>query len=362
LEVPLELVEGETLMRPGSLRSSSGRPYVTYTPFAQAFRQQLELSAPEPCPRNVRAIAIPKSLESARIPDLEDLGLTPNPRVQVGGRRAALLRLSKFIEQKLADYPSARDVMARAATSHLSADLKFGTLSPREILHAVRDSRWSKQSDESGAPPARKFENELFWREFSHSTLWDFPDLLESPHKKEFCQVPWRDDPTELSAFKEGRTGYPIVDAAARQLLEEGYVENRARMIAASFLSKHLMLPYFQGEAHYLKYLVDGDWAQNNFGWQWSAGCGVGAQPYFRMMNPMTQARKFDPDGDYVRRYVPELSDLPTSALFEPWETPPLELARSGVLLGKTYPRPIVCHKKARQRYLATMKKALGSG
>ena len=209
-----------------------------------------------------------------------------------------------------------------------------------------------------GGQPAGRFAylNELIWREFSHSTLWDQPDLLQTPFRPAWAAFPWKSDDAAWTAWVEGKTGYPIVDAACRQLLASGFVHNRARMISASFLTKHLMIDYQRGADHYLKWLTDGDWAQNIAGWQWSAGCGVDAQPYFRVFNPMSQGKKFDPNGDYVRKWVPELRDLPAKHIHEPWNAPPLILASHGITLGTTYPLPIVDHATARKRFLAEAK------
>jgi deoxyribodipyrimidine photo-lyase len=185
--------------------------------------------------------------------------------------------------------------------------------------------------------------------------LFDRPELLTRPFRPLFRGFRWRNRDSCWTAWTTGTTGYPIVDAAARQLLGEGFVHNRARMIAASFLTKHLLIDYRRGEAHYMRYLTDGDWANNNAGWQWAAGCGADAQPYFRVFNPVTQGRKFDPTGGYVRRWVPELSRLPDRYLHEPWTAPPEVLARAGVQLGRTYPAPIVDHRTARERFLAAV-------
>jgi deoxyribodipyrimidine photo-lyase len=238
-------------------------------------------------------------------------------------------------------------------TSRLSADLKFGTLSARQVWHRV-----SREVED--ARSQRAFLNELVWREFAHSTLWDRPELLAEPFQAKWRGFPWRDDEPGWRAWVEGKTGYPVVDAAARQLLAEGFVHNRARMIAASFLTKHLLLDFRRGEAHYMAHLTDGDWAQNDAGWQWSAGCGCDAQPYFRIFNPVSQGETFDPEGDYVRRWVPELARLPAKFIHEPWGAPREILEASGVRLGATYPHPVVDHKLARERFLATAKAHLG--
>jgi deoxyribodipyrimidine photo-lyase len=231
-------------------------------------------------------------------------------------------------------------------TSRLSADLKFGTLCVRSVWSAVEGLR------RQAPAAADAYTNELIWREFTHATLWDRPQLLERPFRSDFEGFPWRDDEAGWQAWVNGTTGYPVVDAAARQLKGEGFVHNRARMIAASFLTKHQLMHYQRGEAHYMKFLTDGDWAQNNAGWQWSAGCGTDAQPYFRVFNPTLQGEKFDPAGDYVRRWVPELAGLPAKLIHRPHEASAQALAAAGVKLGKTYPEPIVDHAMARDRFL----------
>ena len=204
----------------------------------------------------------------------------------------------------------------------------------------------------SGGAGVGSFLNELVWREFAHHTLWDRPELLERPFRPAFEGFPWRSDARSWRAWAAGRTGYPVVDAAARQLLGEGFVHNRARMISASFLAKHLLVDFRRGEAHYLRHLADADVASNDLGWQWSAGCGCDAQPWFRVFNPVAQGERFDPEGAYVRRWVPELSRLPARWVHRPWEAPPDALAAAGVRLGVDYPRPIVDHALARARFL----------
>jgi len=341
LHVPFELHEGETLHPVGTLRSSSGSPYETYTPFANALQKHLRVGAPLPVPKALRALY--HDVPSERLPTLGDLGIQENRRLIRGGERAARERLSAFSKQGLADYALVRDRLDQAGTSRISADLKFGTLSPRTVYRAAVAT---------GGPGAERFIAELLWREFTHSTLYDRPELLEHAFRPSYDRGPWLDGGPAASAWKSGHTGIPIVDAAARQLLEEGFVHNRARMIAASFLTKHLRQHYRVGEKHYLRHLVDGDWAQNNFGWQWSAGCGVGAQPYFRVMNPVAQAEKFDPEGTYVRSWLPELCRLEAKDIHQPWLAPPVALEAAGVRLGDTYPFPIVELKAARDHYL----------
>jgi len=346
--VAFRLYEGETLLPPGSVRNGQGGMFRVFTPFARACGAKLDLEPALAAPRSLPPVPGDIRAETVPIPSLPALGLAPNPRLQEGGERAAHQRLKVFLEAALPDYGVDRDHMDRPGTSRLSADLKFGTLSVRALWQAVA----AAGAGESG----RRYLNELLWREFSHHLLWEWPGLLERPFRPAFEGFPWREDEADWEAWTEGRTGYPVVDAAARQLRAEGFVHNRARMVAASFLTKHLLLDYRRGEAHYLRWLTDGDWAANNAGWQWCAGCGCDAQPWFRIFNPVTQGRRFDPDGAYVRRWVPELADCPTAFIQEPWKAP------QAVRLRFDYPEPIVDHAFARERFLSTAKGHLGPG
>lgn len=342
----LELYEGETLLPPGTLRTQSGAPYAVFSQFARAFRLTARVRQPVAAPRVLPPLPSDVVAPRVVIPSCKDLGIAHNPAVLEGGERAARERLKKFLSERAAGYATERDRMDLDGTSRLSADLKFGTLSVRSL--------WTSALAEYGQHPqsTQGFLNELIWRELAHSTLWDRPELLSQPFRHEFADFPWRSDEEAWRAWALGHTGYPLVDAAARQLLGEGFVHNRARMVAASFLTKHLLIDYRRGEQHYLKYLTDGDWANNNLGWQWSAGCGVDAQPYFRVFNPVTQGERFDPEGNYVRRWVPELAALPAPFIHRPWLAPPDVLQRANVQLGSTYPRPIVEHRFARERFL----------
>ena len=352
--------EGETIHPPGTVRNLQGRPYGVFTPFSKAWRRdvsQLEsVDAPERLP------AVPSDILAFThpLPTIDEaIGSSPpNPLVLQAGSRAAAERLSRFIVTSATEYKDQRDRLDLKGTSRLSADLRFGTMSPRRVWRTVLDA----------VPPGAgrtSFENELIWREFAYSTLHDFPTIARDDYQADFAGFPWREDEVGFQAWADGRTGYPVVDAAARQLRGEGYVHNRARMIAASFLTKDLLVDWRRGEAWYRHWLTDGDLAQNVAGWQWTAGCGCDPQPYFRIFNPVTQAEKFDPDGAYVRQWVPELARVPAPLIHAPWTADAGSLRRWGVVLGETYPRPIVDHALARDRFLAVasshLKRAPGS-
>lgn len=349
-----ELFEGETLLPPGQLRTGAGTPYAVFSQFARQFRNAESITAPLAPPRSLPPLPMNLQVTEVAIPTCADLGIERNSALLEGGESAAKTRLARFVDNAAAEYADKRDRMDLAGTSRLSADLKFGVISPRQVWTAV-----SKKL--SGTLGAQAFLNELVWREFTHSTLWDRPELLKEPFRPGFVGFPWAADTNGWDAWVRGTTGYPIVDAASRQLLGEGFVHNRARMVSASFLCKHLLIDYRRGEAHYMKYLTDGDIAQNNAGWQWSAGCGCDAQPYFRIFNPVTQGTKFDPNGDYVRRWVPELSNMPARYIHSPWTAPEAVLTSAGIRLGHTYPRPIVDHSFARERFLAVASQHLQS-
>lgn len=345
--VAFRLFEGETLLPPGSMRNGQGGMFRVFTPFARACGARLDLEPALVVPRTLPPLPVGLDGETVPVPSLEDLGLVPNPRLLPGGEAAASLRLKAFLDGPLADYGTDRDRMDRPGTSRLSADLKFGTLSVRSVWKAAASG---------GGDSVGRYLNELLWREFSHHLLWEWPELLERPFRAAFADFPWHGDEAAWEAWTEGRTGYPVVDAAARQLRAEGFVHNRARMVAASFLTKHLLMDYRRGEAHYLRWLTDGDWAANNAGWQWSAGCGCDAQPWFRIFNPTSQGLKFDPEGAYVKRWVPELADCPGAFIHEPWKAP------KALRVRLDYPEPIVDHAFARARFLAVAKGHLGQG
>lgn len=348
LHVPFDLYEGETLAAPGQVMTGAGKPFSVFSPFARAFAKAVTVEAPIRAPRALS----PVTLASEALPTLEEIGVTENPGLVPGGEHAARKRLDRFFRGPAEAYDEGRNLMAEDGTSRLSQDLKFGTLSIRTVWHRTMEFE---------RPKARRvFANELVWREFAYHVLHHQPRVLEEPFRPAWQGFPWRRDEAGWDAWATGTTGYPVVDASARQLRATGFVHNRARMISASFLTKHLLLDFRRGEAHYLHWLTDGDWASNDLGWQWSAGCGVDAQPWFRVFNPVLQGEKFDAEGTYVRRWVPELARMPKRWIHRPWAAPPAELERAGVVLGKTYPRPIVDHDFARQRFLAAAKGHLG--
>lgn len=312
--LPVRLVVHETtlLFHPDRIRTQADTPYGVYTPFARACKALLPLLAPPlPAPEHIPGPPPPPS------DALADWGLPPSrPDWASGlratwtpGERGAMARLLAFRADGLPEYAGQRDLPAVDGTSRLSPHLAWGEISPRQILHAV-------------GPTAEKFTSEVLWREFAAHLLWHQQDLPNAPLRAEFATMPWRDDPAGLAAWQQGRTGIPLVDAGMRQLWQTGWMHNRVRMVAASFLVKHLLIPWQAGEAWFWDTLVDADLAQNAASWQWVAGCGADAAPYFRIFNPALQGAKFDPRGDYIRRYVPELAQVPDRFIHAPWDAP----------------------------------------
>jgi deoxyribodipyrimidine photo-lyase len=337
----MTLLEGETLFPPGSIRNGSDQMFRVFTPFSKVCWSR-GIHNKESTPTSLPPIPSDIKIHSISIPSLTQLKIERNPHIQKGGSSEGKKILHAFLSGPVSSYSSMRDRMDHRGTSRLSAHIKFGTLSIRSI--------WQKTILSGLTDDTRKFLNELLWREFSHHMLWEWPELLSTPFRQDFRDFPYLNNQEDWRAWLEGKTGYPIVDAAARELLTTGYVHNRARMISASFLTKHLLIDYRRGEEHFMKYLTDGDWAQNNAGWQWSAGCGCDAQPWFRIFNPITQALKFDPSGEYVRKYVPELSEVSNEWIHTPW------LAPKDLRSQWRYPNPIIGLDEGRQRFLAAAK------
>ncbi|HSO46367.1 MAG TPA: deoxyribodipyrimidine photo-lyase [Rhizobiaceae bacterium] len=336
------------LHEPSLLKTGDGGPYRVYSPFWRAFERQGEPRRPLPAP--VQLNGFTATADSLR---LEDLGLLPMKPDWAGGLRetwqagedAGLERLADFVANGLPGYADGRDFPARENFSRLSPFLRFGMISPYQAWHAAG-------TGSASAHDVEKFRKELGWREFSWHLLHHYPDLHWRNFNDRFDRFPWLVSSPAIDAWKEGRTGYPIVDAGMRELWRTGFMHNRVRMIAASFLIKHLMVDWRVGEEWFWDTLVDGDLANNSASWQWVAGCGADAAPYFRIFNPILQGEKFDPKGDYVRRWVPEIAGLPNSFLHKPWEATKDALVKAGITLGQTYPKPVVDHSSARDRAL----------
>ena len=343
---------GRLLHEPARLETTSGGPYKVYTPFWRAIEGRQDPREPLPAPGRLPA---PRSFpESER---LEDWGLLPREpdwsggiaRTWTPGEAAALDRLARFVEDGLKGYGRRRDDPADPeGTSGLSPHLALGEISPYQVWHATRNL-----PDDIARQDRTTFRKEIVWREFCHHLLYHFPQMRQENYNSRFDGFDWTVDRAALKAWQQGRTGYPIVDAGMRQLWQTGWMHNRVRMVVASFLTKHLLLDWREGEAWFWDTLVDADPASNAANWQWVAGSGADAAPYFRIFNPILQGEKFDPRGDYVRRFVPELAKLPAKHIHKPWAAPQKVLEEAGIELGKSYPEPIVEHKSARQRALA---------
>lgn len=339
---------GYLLHEPETIRNGSGEPYKVYTPFSRACFAKGE-------PRLPATAAKPVIWQgNVNSEDLQDWNLVPkHPDWSKGfepgwqpGEEGARTGLSSFIEDGLAHYAEGRDRPDQSITSRLSPHLHWGEISPAQCWATVRGAMAKAQGKLDVA--GEKYLKEILWREFSYSILHHWPNLPEAPFRQEFAAFPWRNDPDALRKWQQGMTGFPIVDAGMRELWATGTMHNRVRMIAASFLTKDLLLPWTEGAKWFWDTLVDADIASNSASWQWVAGCGADAAPYFRIFNPVLQGEKFDPDGAYVRKWVPELHDLPSNVIHRPWEA---QGQHSG-----SYPPPMIDHGFARTRALASLK------
>jgi deoxyribodipyrimidine photo-lyase len=342
---------GFLLHEPESIRTGSGEPYKVYTPFSRAC---FAAGAPKP-PRGQAKFEWWTAQAGDTLDDWKLLPTRPNwamgfEKAWTPGEPGARRRLEDFLRAGLERYADERDRADRASVSRLSPHLHWGEISPAQCWAAVRAAMAGANGklDRTG----EKFLKELLWREFSYHLLHHWPDLPHKPFRPEFAEFPWARNDTNLNAWRKGLTGYPIVDAGMRELWATGIMHNRVRMIAASFLIKDLLIPWQTGARWFWDTLVDADIGNNSASWQWVAGCGADAAPYFRIFNPVLQGEKFDPDGAYVRRWVPELARLPKELIHRPWDASPLE--RQG------YPAPIVDHGKARDRALAAFRHIKG--
>ncbi|PZM11156.1 cryptochrome/photolyase family protein [Rhizobium tubonense] len=341
---------GQLLHEPTRLLTGARTPFRVYTPFWRALENSGEPPEPLKAPLKITSpVSWPKSEELSQwklLPTKPDWAKSFN-EIWTPGETAALLRLEDFIDRALDGYKEGRDFPSKPATSMLSPHLALGEISPARIWHATRGLSHTIPRDD-----VIHFRKELVWREFSYHLLFHFPGLPYANWNSRFNGFPWRTDCTLFASWTRGQTGYPIVDAGMRQLWKHGWMHNRVRMIVASFLIKDLLIDWRRGEAWFRDTLVDADPASNAASWQWVAGSGADASPFFRIFNPVLQGEKFDPEGRYVREFVPELADLGDRYIHRPFDAPEKVLREAGVILGDTYPQPIVDHAKARSRAL----------
>jgi deoxyribodipyrimidine photo-lyase len=361
-DVQFECRPGALLWEPASVANQSGLPFKVFTPFWRHCQRAL---APAPASGGPGLKQWYQGAQTSGRP-LDFTLHTPSPDRTAAwqtlwrpGERGASARLEAFLQQSGAGYARGRDYPDLNATSRLSAHLHFGEISPNRVYFAVKNLM---SEGALGDGDGEKFLGELGWREFSNHLLYHFPEIPEQSFKPAFARFPWVGRPEHFEAWKRGQTGYPIVDAGMRELLATGHMHNRVRMIASSFLCKHLLIDWRAGQRWFWETLVDADLANNSCGWQWVAGSGADAAPYFRIFNPVTQAQRYDPQGSYIRRWVPELSQLPTAFIHQPWKAPASVLETSRLTPGSDYPGPIVDHAAARQAALAAYDETRGQG
>tara|TARA_R110002049_G_scaffold2743_4_gene21085 strand:+ start:17911 stop:19362 length:1452 start_codon:yes stop_codon:yes gene_type:complete len=353
-KIDVKRFKGYLLYEPEEIRSGKNEPYKVFTPFYRACMNTFTPGSPLPAPKKL--VAYRKKLASDRLSAWNLLPKKPDwakgfNDYWTPGETGAHENLKDFIQHTGGKYSVLRNRPDVAGTSRLSPHLHFGEISPRQVWTKIKNSQ--KTPDNSSDAYLRQ----LIWRDFAYHLLVHWPDFPTKPFKKQFSKFPWKNDTSALRAWQQGKTGYPIVDAGMRELWKTGWMHNRVRMIVASFLIKDLLIPWQRGEEWFWNTLVDADLANNAAGWQWVAGSGADASPYFRVFNPVLQGEKFDPSGDYVREWVPELKHMPKKYIHSPWLAPKDVLTAANVTLDKHYPAPIVDHGMARDRALAAYKK-----
>ncbi len=344
---------GYLLFEPEQVLTGQGQAYKVFTPFWKAC---LSKQVPQPGKQhNFKATDFcQKKIETEQLDHWQLLPARPDWAAGFRehwqpGEHGAMQALNEFIETALTNYEEDRNRPDRSGTSRLSPHLHFGEIAPVRVWHDIRQA---SAGDKLMAEQGMSYLRELGWRDFANHLLYKWPNLPDQPFRTEFSDFPWQQDNPGLRAWQQGETGYPIVDAGMRQLWHSGWMHNRVRMIVGSFLVKHLLIHWREGESWFWDTLVDADLANNAAGWQWVAGSGADAAPYFRVFNPILQGKKFDPDGDYVRHWVPELAKLSRRYIHEPWQADPQTLAAAGIELGKNYPQPLIDHGLGRKRAL----------
>lgn len=352
---------GSLLFEPEDISTQAGDPYKVFTPFYKACLSAFEQDDLHKKPGNLPRV--PDSVESDK---LDAWALQPDKPDWAGGIAAAWTpgeagahkRLDALTGEILQGYKKTRDLPGVDGTSRLSPHLHFGEVSPGQVWSAVTSAADAKGGQFDAG--AEAFLRELIWREFSHHLLFHWPHFPDTPFRQEFSKFPWHEDGDALKRWQQGRTGIPIVDAGMRELWTTGWMHNRVRMVVASFLVKHLLIPWQAGEQWFWDTLVDADLANNAANWQWVAGCGADAAPYFRIFNPVLQGKKFDADGAYVKAWVPEIAKLPRAKIHEPWKAGKDDLEKARVIIGETYPAPIVDLNAGRKRALAAYQEIKG--
>jgi deoxyribodipyrimidine photo-lyase len=354
VRLPLRLTSGRTVHHPADLVKRDGSPYTIFTPFMRLWKTLPALAPNDLLPAPASLPPVPESLLSCELPDANPPADFPP------GEAEAERRLCTFASGSAAPicaYSDGRNRLDRAGTSALSPYLRFGVISARQAVVAAR-STLRAANNPASSDGAETWLNELIWREFYQTILFHFPNVLQEAFRAGLRAIAWENSSDDFAAWCEGRTGYPIVDAAMRQLVQTGWMHNRARMIVASFLVKDLLIDWQWGERFFMEHLIDGDAAANNGGWQWTAGVGADAAPYFRIFNPVLQAQKFDPAGVYVRRWLPELAGVPDKYIHAPWTMPDSIQRAANCIIGNDYPAPIIDRKMTRPRTLAAYQQA----